>query len=330
MGGILLVRMNEKKQLIDYDNSIKKSNELSMAKLSHGLTLNQMQLLAFAIYCTNKNEKTEFIKSYFENKFNIEKYQTIHAKEDAKKLIDLKFSTEDLDNDSFEYWNVFQGIRYKEGLFGFKWSDNMIPHILELKEKYVATDLMITSKFKSGFSWTLYDYLRAHYGYWHKVVTKEELMKLFNVEDKKTYQSNTGKFKSTVLDVAIKEINTYTELDVRYNEEKQGRKIVGFDLIWSSGQKIRSATKKQIKELKAITDLIFNDMYEFMNLNDPDNRKRAIDIIRESESLKINLVAETISIKFVMANELMCNVNNNLCQLFTMLKKLITDHNVLI
>src|SRR5699024_765646 len=157
--------------------------------------------------------------------------------------------------------------------------------------------------------------------YWHKVVTKEELMKLFNVEDKKTYQSNTGKFKSTVLDVAIKEINTYTELDVRYNEEKQGRKIVGFDLIWSSGQKIRSATKKQIKELKAITDLIFNDMYEFINLNNPENRKRAIDIIRESESLKIHLVAEPISITFDMANELVWKANNNLRQLVTMLKK---------
>src|SRR5699024_12126768 len=98
----------------------------------------------------------------------------------------------------------------------------------------------------------------------------------------------------TVVDMANKEINTYTELDVRYNEEKQGRKIVGFDLIWSSGQKIRSATKKQIKELKAITDLIFNDMYEFMNLNDLDNHKIAIDIIIESERLKIYIFSESI------------------------------------
>src|SRR5699024_2127798 len=142
MGGILLVRMNEKKQLIDYDNSIKKSNELSMAKLSHGLTLNQMQLLAFSIYCTQQDGRTEFIKADFEKKFSIEKYQTVHAKEDAKRLMDLKFSTEDLDNDIFEYWNVFQRISYKQGLFRFKWSDDMVPHILELKEKYVVTDLM--------------------------------------------------------------------------------------------------------------------------------------------------------------------------------------------
>src|SRR5699024_5397183 len=98
-------------------------------------------------------------------------------------------------------------------------------------------------------------------------------------EDKKTYQNNTAKFKSTVLDVAIDEINTYTELEVTYKEEKKGRSIVGFDLIWSTGKKEKSATKKQIKELKAITDAIFDDMYDFMNLSNDDNRKRAIDLI---------------------------------------------------
>src|SRR5699024_10009769 len=104
------------------DNSIRKSNELSMAKLSHGLSLNQMQLLAYAIYCTQKDGETQFRKSDMEKKFNMEKYQTAHAKEDANRLLDLKFSTEDLENDYFEFWNVFQGIRYKEGLFTFKWS----------------------------------------------------------------------------------------------------------------------------------------------------------------------------------------------------------------
>src|SRR5690625_6925773 len=87
-----------------------------MAKLSHGLSLNQMQLLAYAIYCTQQDGKTNFIKADMEKKFNIEKYQTVHAKEDARRLIDLKFSTEDLENDAFDFWNVFQKISYKSGL----------------------------------------------------------------------------------------------------------------------------------------------------------------------------------------------------------------------
>jgi plasmid replication initiation protein len=282
-----MVRHNQKKQLTEYENSIKKSNKLSMAKLNHGLTLNQMQLLAYAIFFTQQNGATEFHKADFEKKFNIEKYQTIHAKEDARRLLDLKFSIEDLKNDCFEYYNVFQSIKYNNGLFRFKWTEDMIPHILELKEKYITADLTITAKFKSGFSWTLYDFLKAHYGYWHIPLAKEELMKLFCVEESKSYQTNSSLLKKKVLDVAIAEINKYTELEVRYKEEKKGRSIVGFDLIWSNGKTVASATKKQINELKAILDIIFEDVFKFVNLKDDNNREQAIEMVRAMEQMKV-------------------------------------------
>src|SRR5699024_9375908 len=95
-------RTNSKRLSIDYENRIKKSNEISMAKLNQGLTLNQMQLLAYAIYSTQQDGKTEFRKYELQNKFSIEKYQTRHAKEDSQKLLGLQFSVEDLENDYFE------------------------------------------------------------------------------------------------------------------------------------------------------------------------------------------------------------------------------------
>ena len=130
-----MARVNSKKALISYENSIEKSREISMSKLSQGLTLNQMQLLAYAIFSTQRNGKTEFHKADFEKKFGIEKYQTIHAKQDVQKISVLQFSIEDLDNDYFEYWNVFSSIKYKTGLFTFRWNEEFVPHILELKDK---------------------------------------------------------------------------------------------------------------------------------------------------------------------------------------------------
>ena len=88
-------RNNKKQIMISSADSIKKSNELSTAKLNQGLTLNQMQLLSYAIYATQQDGSTTFIKANFEKKFNIEKYQTQHAKEDAQRLVDIKFSIED-------------------------------------------------------------------------------------------------------------------------------------------------------------------------------------------------------------------------------------------
>jgi plasmid replication initiation protein len=281
-----MARKNDKRQVVSYENSVKKSNDFSMAKLNQGLTLNQMQLLAYTIYSTQQDGKTEFQKADFEKKFNLD-YKTEHAKEDAKKLYDLGFVTADIENDEFDYLRVFQRINYKKGLFTFKWTEDMIPHILELKERYIVTDLTITSQFKSGFSWTLYEYLKAHYGYWHKSISKDALMRLFSVEKKKTYQKNTGDFKKTVLDVAITEINQYTEFDVWYVEEKKGRAIVGFDIHWSTGEKVASATNRQIKELKTILDTIHEDMFKYINLNDVENRQNAIELVRNAEAMYV-------------------------------------------
>lgn len=282
------MRHNEKQQLTSYETSIQKSNEISMAKLSQGLTLNQMQLLAYAIYSTQKGGKTEFQKYEFEEKFQLD-YKTAHAKQDCSKLATLRISTEDLLNDTFSFWNVLIGMEYDRGLFTFTWNPLFLPHILNLKERYITADLTITSKFKSSFSWTLYDYLKAHYGYWHRKLTKEELMRLFCVENVKSYHVNTSVFKQKVLDIAIQELNDYTELTVWYVEQKSGRSITGFDIHWSTGTKIIQATTAQIDELKIIVSAIQRDMFKYMDLNTEKYRKEVIDILRKSEELAIVL-----------------------------------------
>ncbi len=313
------MRKNEKQGLISYENSISKSNEFSMARLNQGLTLNQMQLLAFAIYSTQQNNgATEFHKADFEKKFDLTKYNTTDAKQDSKKLFDLAFSMDNLETDEFDYLRVFQRISYKKGQFLFKWTEDIIPHILDLKE-YNLTDLTITSQFKSSFSWTLYDYLKAHFGYWHKPISKDALMRLFGVENKKTYIGNTALFKKTVLDVAIAEINALTELEVWYKEEKEGRSIVGFDLIWSNGKTVAGATKKQIKELRYILDIVFEDMFKYINLNNEENRQRAIELIRATEDMKIFL-DEPICITKEKADFLIQLANQNLLELERLLE----------
>lgn len=303
-----MARKNDKKQVVSYENSIKKSNELSMAKLSQGLTLNQMQLLAYAIYSTQQDGKTEFHKADFEKKFGLSRYLTEDAYKDSERILSLKVSTEDLENAKFKFWNVFSSMEYDKGLFQFEWNPKMIPHILELKEKYNTADLTITSQFKSGFSWTLYDYIKAHYGYWHKPISKEALMRLFSVEDRKTYLKSTAQFKRGVLDVAINELNKYTEFEVWYVEEKQGRSIVGFDLHWSTGEKVASATKKQITEIKTILNAIHKDMFKYINLRNDENRQAAIDLVRNSEGMHV-YIEEPICITKERAERLIMDAN---------------------
>lgn len=315
-----MARRNSKRQIISYENAIKKSNELSMAKLNQGLSLNQMQLLAFSIFSTQQNGVTEFHKADFEKKFKLTKYNTEDAIKDSDKVTSVKFSTADLENEEFKFWNVFMGMSYKKGHFKFEWNPRMIPHILNLKDKYITTDLTIASKFKSSFSWTLYDFVKAHHGYWHKVISKEDLMKLFGVQDTKTYLENTGRFKKSVLDVAITEINIHTELEIRYNVEKEGRTISSFDLIWSNGQKLTSATKKQIKEIQSIVEVVFEDMFQYVNVDDKEDRQRAINLIREIEGMQ-EFIGEPVSITKEKADELIRKCIWNFQELNRLLEK---------
>src|SRR5690625_4736000 len=282
-----MVRKNENTYSIDYSNTIKKSNDLSMAELNYGLTLNQMQLFAFAIFSTQQNGKTEFRKHEFQKKFGIQQYRTEDAYTDSEKIMDLKSSVKDLEEDYIKFTNIFIEMIYNKGYFRFEWNPKMIPHILELKQRYVITDLRITSHFKSSFSWRLYDYLRAHYGYWHKESSKEELMRLFGVEKVKSYRKGTAHFKRRVLDVAIEEINEHTELEVWYTEKRVGNKITGFVLHWSTGKKVSAATEKQLTLLREIHNEVEKKMFDYLSLENVqslDQARRHIIAIKEIDN----------------------------------------------
>src|SRR5699024_2364771 len=209
-------------------------------------------------------------------------------------------------------------IAYKRGTFSFKWTDDMLPHILELKDKFVITDLTITSKFKSGFSWILYDYLKAHYGYWHKNLSKEALMKLFGVEERKTYKKNTSDFKKMVLNVAIKELNKYTELEVTYKEVKEGRSIVGFELRWSTGKREAGATEKQLTLLRAIHDEVDKKMFDYISLKDTKD----IEFAR-TNIMKIKEINRKVNDKLTSkkVNDLICEAKILYEQLQNLLEK---------
>lgn len=274
-------RKNGKDSLNDFHNSIKKSNELSVAKMNQELSLNQMQLFAFAIFSTQQDGKTEFRKHEFEKKFGISQLRPTDAMDDAYSLLDLKIELREIDKEKSRGYNVFTYYEYDKGLFTFNWNEVFLPHISELKEKYIVTDLVIISQFKSGFSWTLYDYLKAHYGNWFKELSKEDLMTMFNVEDRATYQRSTAEFKRGVLDVAVKEINEHTELDVWYTEKKIGNRITGFVIHWSTGKQLAGATKKQVKLLQEIHEEVEKSMFDYLQMKNSDPAKPLIIRIKE-------------------------------------------------
>lgn len=257
---------NEK--LIDKGTSVLKSNELSTSNLSTKLNLNQMQLFAYAILSTQRDGRAEFQKHEFEKQFDLKQYHTNVIREDCDKITDLKIRYYKGDN-RWGSFQVFTDMDYINGTVIFKWHERMLKHITELKNRYTRLDLSITKNFKSSYSWTLYEYLLAKYGYYSLEFSKQELMELFNVADRKTYINNTSDFKGRVLDVAVAEINEHTELTVKYEQVRRGRSITGFKIYFSRGKTVAGATAKQTEY---IVDLLakLKDEYYFKTLDIAD------------------------------------------------------------
>lgn len=288
----MVTRSNTKVNVIQTENTIKKSNEISLARLNHGLSLNQMQLLAYFIFCTQQTGTTAFKKADFEKRFDLSQYKTTYAKNDVKKLMELKIATSNLEDDEFAFWNVFIDIEYKQGMFKFNWHPKFLPHIMNLKEQYIINNLSMTSHFKSSYSWVLYEYLKAHYGYFHKVIQKAELLRIFNVEHHDTYVKNTGRFKQSVLDIAINEINEFTDLHVHYREIKEGRKVVAFDIHWSIGKQVMAASIKFVTEIETLFETIEAMSSEILKITVPKAQEKAMENFKEAITLQETLLTK--------------------------------------
>lgn len=280
------MRKNTKKQVIT-DQIISKSNELSLSQLNTGLTLRQMQLLAFAIYCTQRKETTLFSKSEVEKFYGLPKYSTAEAKRDVEALMSLDVQIIDFGERGIVMFHVFSSISYLDGKFQFKWTEDMLPHILELKERFIMVDLATTINFTSSYAWRLYDFLKAKHGQWSWEVAKEDLMQMFNVQDKKAYQ-NTSNFKRKVLDMAVADVNKHTEYDVTYEDIKKGRKVTGFHIQWTKGQVRKGMSEKQRRELEKYIQVITQDALRVVDL--PSEKQMPVmEILRKTASYRDKL-----------------------------------------
>lgn len=121
----------------------------------------------------------------------------------------------------------------------------------------------------------------------------------------KSYKKNTSLFKKKVLDIAIKEINTFTEIDISYDEVKKGRSISGFTLKWSTGKGVLKASQKQIDMLKNIADTVLDDVLMYAEINDKQNRERALEIIRDFQSMKYRYLDKQVGLTSDLYNKLM-------------------------
>jgi plasmid replication initiation protein len=217
-------------------NLVVKSNALINAMFD--LTLQGNRFLAFAISLLDRRQTPEIGQAIeleipvmeFANAFELDQknaYREIQTLADQlqRKIITLQ-PDQTLDGSRVKIGLISkQKYHDGEGRVWFRFDEDLVPHILGLKDHFTKYRIKDVYQFSRTSSWRLYELLKQY-----KDIGKREI----EIDDLKTKLRITGKYdrisnlKNWVLKPSIEEINSTSDIKVQYDQEKRGRRVVSF------------------------------------------------------------------------------------------------------
>lgn len=140
-------------------------------------------------------------------------------------------------------------IEENSGLIKMRLDDDMKPYLLQLRARFTQYELFYTLAMRSQYSLRLYELLRSYEykGTW--TCELDELKRILSAENYARYPD----FKRYVLDIAMREIESFSDLDVSYQVIKVGRKYGKIEFTINLKKDISERMKTWARIEKAIT-----------------------------------------------------------------------------
>ena len=174
------------------------------------------------------------------------KWQSKQLRETAKGLMSKPLEIEE-SPDRWEIINWFSYFRYRDGVITCRFDKGLKPYLLEMKNRFVISDLRMVLPMRSSYSKRVYLMLKEYAKIGDRTMDLEDLQDLLRVpKSLKTYAD----FKRKVLIKSKEDINKFTDLKVDFKEIKLGRKV----------SKIVFIIKKNDEDLKSFICTI-RDLY---------------------------------------------------------------------
>jgi plasmid replication initiation protein len=127
-----------------------------------------------------------------------------------------------------EVWeiNICSTAKYnkKEGRITVKFTDDIMPYLAQVRKRFVLYNLKEIANFGSLYTTRLYELIQEFKETGWMLKSIDQLRKVFAVGDNKF--KLYGNFKAKILNHACKEINDNYDMDLRFEEEKEGRRVV--------------------------------------------------------------------------------------------------------
>ena len=169
-----------------------------------------------------------------------------------------------------------QSVRYtpNTGTVQVRFSHDILPYISQLTEQFTIYKLKDVAKLSSSYAIRLYELLIQWNGIGQRIIELEWLKNIFLIEDK---YPRIKDFKTRVLEPAIEQINCSTNMWVKWDQKKTGRKVTHF--IFSFGLKETTKTKRKSTKPKKID--VYDDKFLSKNARPGESKEQAIRRLKE-------------------------------------------------
>lgn len=218
--------MNDREVFNSQSMFVVKKNEL-IQRASYHLTAEEQKFLCYVISKIKPTDKvfeqytisvTDFAEICGISKKNA--YRDLQKMADS---FDNKSQWITLDDSTTFKFRVFSEIEYneKKGSITVMLNSHLKQYLLDIGRagQYTKYELWNILSLKGKYSIRLYELFRSYSYQQEKEFDIEDLKSLLCAEQYKSF----GNLKQRVLDVAINEINIFTDLDVTYKTKKAGR-----------------------------------------------------------------------------------------------------------
>ena len=208
----------------------------------------------------------------------------------CKKLMKTSITLEKIELNEVWEINICSTAKYnkKEGRITVKFTDDIMPYLAQVRKRFVLYNLKEIANFGSLYTTRLYELIQEFKETGWMLKSIDQLRKVFAIGDNKF--KLYGNFKAKILNHACKEINNNYDMDLRFEEEKEGRKVVAVKFFFKKTlvhkvtnqktgisknvyQKPKLLVKNKKGKVKQINSDILEDQLSFNDLKTKDKAK---------------------------------------------------------
>lgn len=138
--------------------------------------------------------------------------------------------------------NLVSSCEYEEGIVGLRFTEEVIPYISSLKNRFTQYQAKYVMPMRSGYGIRLYELCLQWLGD-EREFSVEDFRQVFDLRNKYPLIAD---LKKRVIEPAIKDINEFSDIDIEFGQRKKGRKITHFQFKITRKKKGRKETQTEL------------------------------------------------------------------------------------